>query len=74
MAALFLEDEMAKKDRLTEVSVKVGTALGKADRKAHKIAEAGAVAKEELQALSKQVDELKRQLVKTTQRLKKAIS
>jgi polyhydroxyalkanoate synthesis regulator phasin len=65
---------MAKKDRLKEVGVKVGTALGKADRKAHKIVQAGAVAKKELLALSKQVDALKRQLAKTTTRLKKAIS
>ena len=65
---------MEKRDRLKEVSVKVGTALGKADRKARKIVEARAIAKEELQALAKQVDELKRQLEKTTKRLKKAIS
>ncbi|HEY2458974.1 MAG TPA: hypothetical protein VGI13_16830 [Candidatus Acidoferrum sp.] len=63
-----------KKDKLTEAGVKVGTALGKANRKAHKIVAAGAIAKEELLALSKQVDELKRQLAKTTERLKKAIS
>ena len=65
---------MTKRDRLKEVSVKVGTALGKADRKAHKIVKAGALAKEELHALAKQVEELKRQLEKTTKRLKKAIS
>jgi hypothetical protein len=65
---------MANKDRLKEVGVKVGTALGKADRKAHKIVQAGAIAKKELVVLSKQVDALKRQLVKTTTRLKKAIS
>ena len=64
----------AKKDRLKEVGVKVGAVLGKADRKAHKIVEAGAIAKEELLALSKQVEVLKRQLAKTTKRLKKAIS
>ena len=65
---------MAKKTTLKSVSVSVGTALGKADKKAHQLVKAGAIAKEELQALSKQVDELKKQLAKTTKRLRKAIS
>jgi chaperonin cofactor prefoldin len=62
------------KDRLTKVAVGIGTALGKADRKAHKVAQAGMVAKEELEELAKQVATLKRQLEKTTKRLKKALS
>jgi predicted nucleic acid-binding Zn-ribbon protein len=62
------------KDRLENVSVKIGTALGKADRKAHQVAQAGTMAKEELQEIAKQVDALKRQLQKTTKRLKKALS
>lgn len=69
---------MAKKDRLTEVSVKIGTALGKADKqarlKAKKVAEASSIAKEELQEISKQVEALRKQLVKTSTRLKKALS
>jgi len=69
---------MAKKDKLKEVSVKIGTALGKADKQAHlrarQFAEAGKVTKEELQDISKQVDALKKQLAKTTQRLKKVLS
>jgi hypothetical protein len=65
---------MAKKDKITEVSVKVGAALGKAERKARKIANVGDVAKEELKAISKQFDELKKQLAKTTKRLQKALS
>jgi seryl-tRNA synthetase len=65
---------MAKKDRLKEVSVKIGTAMGKADKQAHKFKKAGAVAKEELHAISKQIDELKKQLHKTTKRLKHALS
>lgn len=65
---------MAKKDRLKEVSVQIGTAMGKADKQAHKFKKAGAVAKEELQAISKQIDEMKKQLSKTTKRLKKALS
>jgi cell division FtsZ-interacting protein ZapD len=65
---------MAKKDRITDVSVKVGRALGRAERKARQFAEVGDVAKEELKAISKQVDELKKQLAKTTKRLQKALS
>lgn len=69
---------MAKKDKLTEVSVKIGKALGRADKQAHRrarqIAEAGKVTKEELQEISKQVEALKKQLAKTTQRLKKVLS
>ena len=69
---------MAKKDRLTEVSVKIGKALGKADKearlRARKVADAGVVAKEELHEISKQVEALKEQLAKTTKRLKKALN
>ena len=56
-----------------------------ADRKAHqlaksatersrKISKAGTLAKAELQTISKQIDTLKAQLVKTTKRLKHALS
>jgi hypothetical protein len=65
---------MAKKNRLTQVAVRIGSAVGRADRKAHQVAKAGVLAKKELQDISKQVDALKRQLLKTTQRLKKALS
>jgi hypothetical protein len=69
---------MAKNDRLKEVSVKVGTALGKANREAHikakKVSEASKVAKEELQDISKQVEALKKQLDKTAKRLKSALT
>jgi predicted phage tail protein len=65
---------MVKKNKLTEVSIKIGTALGKADRQARKISEASSVAKEELVALAKQVDGLKRQLEKTTKRLKRVLT
>jgi len=68
---------MAKNDRLTEVSAKIGAALGKADKqarlRARKVADATVVAKEELQEISKQVEALKQQLAKTTKRLKKAL-
>lgn len=65
-------EELMAKDRLTKVAVGIGRALGKADRKAHKVAKAGMVAKEELEEIAKQVATLKRQLEKTTRRLKKA--
>jgi len=69
---------MAKKDKLTEVSVRIGKALGKADKQAHahakKLSAAGKVAKEELEEISKQVEALKKQLAKTTQRLKKSLA
>ena len=64
---------MAKKSKLTRVAVKIGAAMGKADRTAHRVAKAGVLAKRELEDISKQVDALKRQLVKTTKRLKRAL-
>lgn len=65
---------MAKTNRLTKAAVKIGAAMGKADRTAHKVAKAGVLAKSELEDISKQIDALKRQLLKTTRRLKKALS
>lgn len=65
---------MAKKSRLTQVAVKIGTAMGKADRGVQKVARAGSLAKKELDDISKQVDALKRQLRKTAKRLKRALS
>jgi hypothetical protein len=69
---------MAKKDRLTEVSVNIGKTLGKADKQARlqakRVANASVVAKEELQEISRQVEALKKQLAKTTVRLKKALT
>lgn len=69
---------MAKKDRLTTVSQRIGKALGKADKQAHiharKLSVAGKVTREELDEISKHVEALKKQLAKTTHRLKKALS
>ena len=65
---------MAKKSKLRQVAVRIGAAMGRADRKAHQVARAGTVAKKELQAISKQVDALKRQLQKASKRLKSALS
>jgi ribonuclease HII len=64
---------MPGKDRLTRVAVRIGKAVGKADRKAHQVAAAGLVAKKELEAIAKQVEELKKQLLRTTKRLKVAL-
>jgi hypothetical protein len=63
-----------KKDKLTNAAVTIGAAMGRADRTAHKVAKAGAVARKELDVLTKQIDGLKRQLIKTTKRLKKALA
>jgi len=64
---------MAKNSKLTQAAVKIGAAMGKADRTAHKVARAGVVAKKELAAISKQVEALKKQLLKTTKRLQSAL-
>ena len=65
---------MAKKSRLTNAAEKIGSAIGRADRTAHKVAKAGVMAKKELAAISDQVDALKKQLQKTTKKLKKALA
>ncbi len=62
------------KSKLKQAAKKIGAAMGKADRTARKVAKAGLVAKEELVQLSKQVESLKRQLEKTTKRLRSALS
>jgi hypothetical protein len=70
-------EHMATKDKLRNAAVTIGTAMGKAEGKAHraltKAAKAAHVARLELVHLSKQVDELKKQLNKSTKRLKKAL-
>jgi ribonuclease HII len=62
------------KNRLKKAAGKIGAAIGKADRTAHKVARAGVIAKGELDDISKQVDALKRQLLKTSRKLKKALA
>jgi hypothetical protein len=62
------------KNRLKYAAKKIGAAIGKADRTAHKVARAGVLAKNELDDISKQVDALKRQLLKTSKKLKKALA
>jgi prefoldin subunit 5 len=65
---------MAKKNQLKSAAKKIGAAIGRADRTAHKVARAGVVARQELVQLSKQVESLKKQLQKTTKRLKNALT
>jgi hypothetical protein len=68
---------MATNEKLRDAAVKIGTAVGKAEGKAQKAlakaAKAAHVARLELTHLSKQVDALKKQLNKSTRRLKKAL-
>jgi len=62
------------KNRMKSAAKKIGAAIGKADRTAHKVAKAGVLAKSELNDIAKQVDALKKQLMKTTKKLKKALA
>ena len=77
MAAIAQEDIVAKKTKLTKVAVSIGTAAGRADRVAHRtarqVASAGSAVKEELAHIAKQIDGLKKQLLKTSKRLQKAL-
>lgn len=64
---------MAKKNRLTNAARSIGAVVGRAKGTAHKIAKAGVVARKELDQITKQVNDLKRQLEKTAKRLKHAL-
>ena len=68
---------MANKSRLKDAAVKIGATAGRVEGKAHKAAykaaKAAHVAKVELTELSKQVAALKKQLEKSTSRLKNAL-
>ena len=61
---------MARKNGIRHAAVRVGSAVGKVDAKAHKAVKAAHV---ELVAITKQVDSLKRQLAQSTKRLKTAL-
>jgi len=65
---------MAKQDKLRKAAVRIGAAVGRADRTAQKVHKASVVARQELDNLTQQIDALKRQLVKTTKRLRKALA
>ena len=68
---------MARKNSLKDAAMKIGGAVGRMDGAAHKAASKAAkaahVAKLELVELSKQVDALKKQLKKSSNRLKSAL-
>ena len=64
---------MASKTRLEGTAVKIGTAIGKADRTAHKVTKAAQIAKEELLELTKQMEALRQQLQRSSERLKRAL-
>jgi hypothetical protein len=61
---------MAKKNKLKDAAVKIGSAVGRADGRAHK---AVRVARQEMTELSKQVNALKKQLEKSSKKLKSAL-
>jgi hypothetical protein len=67
------ETKMAKKTRLTSAAVRIGTAVGRAERTVHKVGKAAQLAREELAALTKQIKALGRDLKKTGKRLRRAV-
>jgi hypothetical protein len=64
---------MKKKDGISRAAERVGAVVGRAEGAARKIAKAGVIAKKELDQISKQIEDLKRQLQKTAKRLKHAV-
>lgn len=65
---------MARENGFRDAAVRVGSALGRVDAKAHKATrKAVKAAHVELVAITKQVDALKRQLTQSTKRLKTAL-
>jgi hypothetical protein len=68
---------MAKKNKLKDAAVKIGSAVGKAEGRAHQAAQKAAkavdVAKLELIEVTKQVEALKKQLTKSSKRLQSAL-
>jgi uncharacterized protein YceH (UPF0502 family) len=70
---VFLSGGKMAKSRLNKVASSIGAAVGRADRRAHKMAKAGALAKKELDALAKDVAALKRRLEKATGHLRSGL-
>ena len=66
-----------KNERLTSAAVKIGTAMGRADRRVRQAAKAAQSARkqlhEELEDLTKTADRLARDLKKTRKRLQHAL-
>ncbi len=67
---------MAKNNKLTKVAVMIGSTMGRVDgtvhKAVHKITRALDIAKDELVVLTRQMDDLKRELVRGTHRLRAA--
>jgi hypothetical protein len=75
--ATYLEREataMARGTRLKRAAVRIGKAVGRADRTAHKVARAAKLATEEIGELKKKVEALSRDLKKSSDRLRRALS
>ena len=68
---------MARNDKLKNAAVKIGTAAGTVDAKAHKALNkavtAVETAKEELAEVTKQLEALKQQIAKSSKRLQNAL-
>jgi predicted nucleic acid-binding Zn-ribbon protein len=64
---------MAKKSTLKDAAVRIGGALGTADRAAHKAVNAVHVTRQELADLQNQVADLAKQLQKASTRIRKAL-
>ncbi len=64
---------MTSRTRLAGTAVRIGAAIGKADRSAHKITKAAQIAKEELLELTRQMEALRQQLQRSSERLKRAL-
>ena len=65
--------ETPDKAKLKAAAVRIGTAVGRAERTARRVGKAAQVAREELAQLTKQVEALARELKKSSERLKRAI-
>ncbi len=65
---------MTRKNGFRDAAVRVGSAIGRVDAKAHTTArKAAKAAHVELVAITKQVDALKKRLTQSTKRLKTAL-
>ena len=65
---------MARENGFRDAAMRVGSAIGRVDAKAHKVTRrAVKAAHAEIVVITKQVDALKRQLTQSTKRLKKAL-
>jgi hypothetical protein len=64
---------MSKNTRLTRAAVKIGTAAGRADRTAHRVADAAKAAADELLVMRKRVEALARDLKKARKRVQRAL-